>query len=334
MQSPPLAAAAGATTAPPTTPRTVVVLGTGGTITGVADDPDDELGYRSAQRSVADLVGGLDHTAAVLETEQIAQVDSKDMGAAIWLSLAARIAHHLTRAEVAGLVVTHGTDTLEETAYFLQRVLAPVRPVVLTGAMRPASLRRADGPGNLRDAIGLALGPAGAGVKVVMNGAVHEGGAVRKAHSRRLDAFTSGRSGPWTRLVGGALVARRAAIPLAPGLGLAALNAYPEAWPWVEIVTACSAPRAAAVQALRNAGVRGLVVATTGNGTLHAALEHALREATRAGVAVLRATRCLEGGIVETAAQAAAGLPSAGALTPVQARIELMLRLMGPAARG
>ena len=123
------------------TPAIVVILGTGGTIAGASQVPGDNVHYRAAQLGVQQLVDAVPGLAGqALESEQVAQVDSKDMEFGIWLTLTRRVEFHLARAEVAGIVVTHGTDTLEETAYFMQRVLAPRKPVVFTAAMRPADL--------------------------------------------------------------------------------------------------------------------------------------------------------------------------------------------------
>jgi L-asparaginase len=152
----------------------VVILGTGGTIAGVAPEGRGELAYQAAQLSVETLVQAAPELAdASLETEQVAQVDSKDMTHAIWQTLGQRVHHHLVRDEVVGVVITHGTDTMEETAYLLHRVLAPKKPVVLTGAMRPASSRQADGPDNLVNAVAVAREPGAHGVLVVMAGTVH-----------------------------------------------------------------------------------------------------------------------------------------------------------------
>ena len=150
----------------------------------------------------------------VLESEQVAQLDSKDMDFATWRALAGRVARHLARPEVAAIVVTHGTDTLEETAYFLQRVLAPAKPVVLTAAMRPATSRLADGPQNLADASPSRWPRAGArGVVVVVAGTVHSALDVRKVHPYRLDAFGSGDAGPIARVEEG----RAALVPALAG---------------------------------------------------------------------------------------------------------------------
>ena len=116
----------------------VVVLGTGGTIAGTAQDAADNVGYTAAQLGIEQLVRAVPALASTrLDVQQIAQLDSKDMDFATWHLLARTVAGQLARAEVAGIVITHGTDTLEETAFFLQRVLAPSKPVVLTAAMRP-----------------------------------------------------------------------------------------------------------------------------------------------------------------------------------------------------
>ena len=185
---------------------TVVVLGTGGTIAGTAAQPGDNIGYTAAQLGAEQLVRAIPALAAVpLEAEQVAQIDSKDMDHATWQRLAQRVAFHLGRDDVAGVVITHGTDTLEETAYFLHRVFAPTKPVVLTAAMRPATAQLADGPQNLLDAVGVARHPRAQGVIVVMAGAVHRAVDVRKRHSYRVDAFGSGDAGPVAWIEEGAL---------------------------------------------------------------------------------------------------------------------------------
>lgn len=313
----------------------IVVLGTGGTIAGTAPSPADDSAYTAAQLSIAQLLATVPELAAVpIESEQVAQVDSKDMSHAVWQALARRVAHHMARAEVAGVVITHGTDTLEETAYFLQRVLAPAKPVVLTGAMRPATSVRADGPGNLRDAVQVALesGRNGrAGVVAVMAGKVHSARQVRKSHPTRLDAFDSGEADPlgvvqrdgvsW-RSDSACLAASDAEAPWP-----AALACDLAQWPRVEIVVSHAGAGGATVRALVAGGVHGLVVAATGNGTVHQELEAALLVAQAQGVAVRRSARSGDGHVRGTSAQ---GLQGAGELSPVKARIELMLALMPP----
>ncbi len=311
----------------------VVILGTGGTIAGVASDAGNELRYRSASLGVEQLVAAAPELAArPIEAEQVAQVDSKDMTHAIWQALAQRVEFHLRRVDVSGVVITHGTDTMEETAYFLHRVLAPAKPVVLTGAMRPANARQADGPRNLADAVALAADEASGaqGVLVVMQGVVHGAADVRKVHPHHVDAFASGDVGPLARLDSGALHRLRA-WPAGQALGLALVERDVAEWPAVEIVTSHAGASGALIDALVRGGARGIVLACTGNGSLHEHIEQALDRAAWGGIQVLRATRCVDGAILE-GPDAAPKWPAAAALTPAKARVELMLRLMAGAS--
>ncbi|WP_295977308.1 asparaginase [uncultured Variovorax sp.] len=313
-------------------PRRVVVLGTGGTIAGRAASSGDNIGYTAAQVGVADLLGGIEAPDGVaLEAEQVAQVDSKDMSFPIWQQLARRCAHWLAQADVAGVVITHGTDTIEETAFFLHSVLVSHKPVVLTCAMRPATALSPDGPQNVRDAISVAAAQGARGVTVVCAGAIHSGVDIQKVHTYRLDAFASGDAGPVGYVEEGEV---RLVRPWPQG-GAAPVAKFFEAaelqWPRVEIVMSHAGATGAVVEALLQAGgaadpLRGLVLATTGNGTLHHALEAAALKAQDAGIAVLRATRCSSGRILPKTGDA---LRDAGSLTPVKARIALMLELMG-----
>ncbi len=312
----------------------IVVLGTGGTIAGTSAGPGQHLRYNSAQLGVAQLVQGLAPAAGLcIETEQVAQIDSKDMDESVWQRLAARCAHWLDQPNVAGLVITHGTDTLEETAFFLDRVLAPAKPVVLTCAMRPADALVPDGPQNLMDAIAVAATPGARGVVAVCAGAVHTARDVAKEHPYRLDAFTSGEAGVLGRVEEGRLRLLREWPVVAAG---AAAARYAQAvsratrWPRVEIVLNHAGATGALVQALVAQGVDGLVAAGTGNGTLGAPLQAALLEARAQGVAVVRTTRCARGQVLPYAGDL---LPDSGGLPPVKARVALVLDLLaGPAA--
>lgn len=302
----------------------VVVLGTGGTIAGTAPEPMDNVGYTAGQLGVAQLVQAVPALlSSALEAEQVAQLDSKDMSHAVWKALALRCAHHLARPEVAGVVVTHGTDTLEETAWFLQRVLAPAKPLVLTGAMRPATALQSDGPQNLLDAVRVAQWPGACGVVAVFAGQVHTARDVRKVHTYRLDAFGSGDAGPLGVVEEGRVRVFRP-WPHGSALGVDRLPDDGVQWPQVEILTSHAGAGGAVVSALRACGVRGIVVSGTGNGTLHRELDAALRDAQAHGVHVLRSSRCANGRVLEIGD----ALPAADDLPPAKARVELMLRLL------
>lgn len=319
--------------------KNVVVLGTGGTIAGTASSASDNIGYTAAQLGVAQLLDAVPALSGVLAghgllSEQVAQVDSKDMRFDIWRVLAQRAAWHLAQPEVQAVLITHGTDTLEETAYFLHAVLplalTRTKPVVLTCAMRPASSQSPDGPQNLLDAVCVALSPGVQGVVAVCAGTVHGARDVQKIHTYRLDAFNSGDAGPLAYVEEGRIRQLRPwpDSDSVPGR----LDSLPEAnsWPRVEVVMSYAGCSGAVVDALLQpvegmAPLRGLVVAATGNGTLHADLEAALRRAQRAGVAVVRASRCTNGRVLPAAGSS---FDDSKGLSPVKARIALMLALM------
>ena len=341
----------------------IAVLGTGGTIAGLAERPEDQIGYKAGALPVGELLCTLKVPEGVsLVGTSIAQIDSKDMTHGVWQVLAREVVRGIHAPAIDAIVVTHGTDTIEETAWFLREVLHAARetykPVVLTCAMRPASSIAADGPQNLRDAIATARAlveanlaepptrpwdhpPAFPTVVVVCGGAVHTAQQVRKVHPYRLNPFESGDVGPcgyveegklrWIRAPFDRHVPESSATPGRGELLTRVMNAV--SWPRVEIVHSHAGSDAYLVDlicAAREApggaaGVQGLVVATTGNGTVHESLEAALVRAQRAGLRVIRATRCTDGSIVPGGAHS---LPASPHLSPVKARVSLMLELL------
>lgn len=317
----------------------MVILATGGTIAGTAAHASQGVGYMAAQLGVAQLLAAVpdlgDVAGGGLLTEQVAQLDSKDMDVDTWLHLARRCAHWLARDEIGAVVITHGTDTLEETAWFLEQVLPLAshgKPVVLTCAMRPATALLADGPQNLRDAVATAVDAHARGVLVVAAGEVHGARAVRKQHPYRVNAFSSAELGPMGWVEEGYV--RWQQLPREADVGPVghpALEDLPagDSWPWVEWVSSHAGCDGRAVDALVALGVQGLVVAATGNGTVHHALEAALERALRVGVAVWLSTRCSEGQLVAASArQEGLSRPQTVALPPAKARISLQLELL------
>ncbi len=303
----------------------VVIIGTGGTIAGTAAQPHDTIGYRAGVLGAADLVAAVPALAdAALECVSLAQIDSCDMDHATWLRLGQALRRHLARPEVAGVVVTHGTDTLEETAFFLHHTVKADKPVVLTAAMRPATAPSPDGPQNLVDAVAVAGRSGVRGVLAVLGGAVLAGAELRKLHGWRLDAFCSGDAGPLTLLQGGDWRVLRA-WPDEPPRHAAVLDTEADGWPVVDIVTSHAGARGATLDALVAAGARGIVLAGTGNGSVHGALLAAAQRAVAQGVVVRRASRCIAGGVVGAPP---GSLPCAGPVTPAQARVLLMLELI------
>jgi L-asparaginase len=316
--------------------RRLVVLGTGGTIAGRATRANDNVGYVAGQVAVSDLVAMVPALAACpLDVEQVAQINSKDMVLNVWQALAARVAEHLDRPEVAGIVITHGTDTIEETAFLLQTVLKPSKPVVLTCAMRPATALVPDGPQNLSDAVAVALHAEARGVVVVCAGRIHGATDVSKVHPYRTDPFDSGDAGtlgcveeaqlrmfrPWPEAVPEGTFDAAALQRLA---GAAVL-------PRVELIFSHANADGEVVRALlghtTTAGpLRGIAVAGTGNGTVHDDLLAALKQAQASGIEVVVASRCAHGRVVPHSGQP---LPDSAGLSPVKARLALALRLLG-----
>jgi L-asparaginase len=317
--------------------KKIVVLGTGGTIAGLRAAAGE--GYHAAQLSVQQLLGGLGPNLGLdLVVEQVAQIDSKDMSREVWQALLARCHHWLEQADVSGLVITHGTDTVEETAWFLSEVLAPFKPVVLTCAMRPADAPDADGPRNLSEALRVAADTQAHGVMVVCAGEIHGARDVQKVHPTRLQAFGSGDAGVCGRVSDAGVAWLRSPVVSSRAWdteAMARLMALP-AWPRVEILLSHALADGGHIAALLDrelmqrldlAPVRGLVVAGTGNATVHEALIRPLQEAQAAGVSVAYVTRCAEAdGVLAPSSKGSAAALAPG-LSPVKARISLILEL-------
>jgi len=285
--------------------RDVVLLATGGTIASRRD----ASGSAVAAVSGADLVAGLPIQADVrVQVDDVLRVGGYLMTLPLMAVLAERACEHLRRPEVAGLVVTHGTDTTEETAFLLDLVGADERPVVLTGAQRPADAPDSDGPANLADAVAVAAAPAarGLGALVVFGGRVFAARGVRKSHTLAVDTFTSPSGGAigWVR-DGRVQVElrprRRPALPLPPG----ALDA----------------------------GARGIVLEATGAGNANPTVCQAVGELSRRGVVLVTSTRVEAGPVAALYGNGGgtdlvrAGAVASGALRPSQARVLLAVLL-------
>ena len=324
----------------------IVVLGTGGTIAGRL------LPGGSSYQAGAFALDALLADRDTLELVDVAQVDSKDMDLPVWRGLVTALAAALARPEVQGVLVTHGTDTVEDTAWLIQALFGQAgKPIVFTCAMRPADHVAPDGPGNLADALAVVREPlaAGRGVLLVCAGQVHSARLVRKAKAWALDAFTSDSAGAegwvhegrvcWRAGVqatsgAGASHAVDAADD-SPGDGLAlspqaALRAQQrllsQEWPWVEIVTASALASSRVVPALVQAGVQGLVIAATGAGTVHRDWLEAVAE-VRPDLPVVVACNCDLAGMPVQASD----LPSTN-LSPRKAKVSMALRILSQGA--
>ena len=308
----------------------LLLLSTGGTIAGSGATSTQVNTYAAGALSGDALLAAVPELQqlATIRVESIASVDSADLQFSHWRLLVARIREaFLTQPDLAGVVITHGTNTLEETAWLLQLLIDDPRPVVLVGAMRPATALSADGPLNLYQAVEVAIDPqaCGRGVLAVLDGEIHGARAVTKVATQGVGAFRSTGAGPlgWVDDAG----VHWPAAPGAPLVPFAALT-LSSSWPQVAILHGCVQPPAALIPALLQAGVQGLVFTGTGAGQLSAVERTALDQWDGPLPLMLRANRCGSGPVHRCADHARLGLLPAGTLSPQKARVLLLLALM------
>ena len=310
----------------------IVVLATGGTIAGTQADPM-KAGYRSGTVRVGDLIRAVPRISGLADVtgEQFSNIGSRNMGDRIWLKLAGRVNSLLKRGDVGGIVITHGTDTMEETAWFLNLVVKSGKPVVMTGAMRPSTAIGADGPANLFNAVAVAAHPdaGGRGVLVALNDEIHFAREVEKRDSTRPDAFESRNRG----LAGaaGTGVVRFFGRPAAPHTAASEFSVGgAHALPRVDIVYSHANMRRDFIDCAVEKGAAGIVLAGVGAGNAADPALAALSDATRKGVAVVRSSRT-GGGIVMRNIEVdddRMGTIAAMEFNPQKARVLLMLALM------
>ncbi len=316
----------------------IALVATGGTIAGTATSPIDITGYSAAQLAAADLLAAVPQlaTLADIRAEQLFSIDSKDMSPAHWLILLRRVQALVDDDDVDGVVITHGTDTLEETAYFLDITLATAKPVVLTAAMRPATALSADGPLNLYQAVQVASRPTAgrAGVLAVLGDRIIPAAQVSKHHPSAVDAFSS----------------RDALSMVATDSQLHALAPYrhsrihlPDSvhtLPPVELLIVGAGSSAALASAVMRAlaraslltGAAGLVLALPGNASLPASWAAAIEADLPPSVPLVLASRCGAGVSAQRPDRPNSWLQSA-TLDPFKARVRLIAGL-GAGLRG
>lgn len=310
----------------------IAVLATGGTIAGAQADATS-AGYKAGSFSVNDLLAAVPQLSGIAEirAEQVANVGSQNMTHAVWRALAERVNTLCQDASVAGIVITHGTDTLEETAYFLSLVIQHDKPVVLVGAMRPATALGAEGPANLYNAVALARHPdaRGRGPLVVMNEDVHYAREIQKIASAGLCAFASPNRGRAGVMHGGApcFYSRNTTTHTTQSeFSLALLERA--GWPRVDIVYAHANLQADLIEFLADS-VDGIVLAGVGDGNATDLAIDALSRAADSGVAVVRSSRTGSGFVARDVEldDGSLGFIAARDLNPQKARILLMLAM-------
>ena len=311
---------------------TIVVLATGGTIAGAASS-DVQAAYTSGQVGVQQLLAAVPQAKklAVLRGEQISNIGSQDMNDEVWLKLARRINELTAASDVDGVVITHGTDTIEETAYFLNLVVKSRKPVVLTAAMRPSTALSADGPLNFYNAVAVAANKesAGRGVLVVLNDWIHGASSLTKTSTTAVQTFLSPLSGLMGTVAYGDVDFYRGPVGHHTTESEFALDGVTEL-PRVDIVMAYENMDGALIDAAVAAGAKGVVVAGVGNGNLTAPAVNALAKHAKNGVVCVRASRVTTGRVGRNVEldDDKLGFVASMNLNPQKARVLLRLALL------
>jgi L-asparaginase len=310
----------------------IVILATGGTIAGAGASSTGSA-YTSGQVKIEAMIDAVPNIRklANLRGEQIANVGSQDMSVKVWLDLANGINKLLKSSDVDGIVITHGTDTQEETAFFLNLVVKSDKPVVLTGSMRPSTALSADGPLNMYNAVALAASPKakGYGVMVVMNDEIHSAHAVKKMMSTPVQTFQS----PDEGMIGTVIFGDVQLFHKPHGLNTTgsefSVDGLKEL-PRVDIVYGCADMSTDLIDIMVKAGAKGIVIAGVGDGNMNAGTLEAAKKATKAGITVVRATRVPIGAVLINGEvnDKEFGTICSDELNPQKARVLLMLALL------
>ena len=310
----------------------VVVLATGGTIAGAAAS-DVQAAYTSGQVGVDQLLAAVPQAKklAALRGEQIANIGSQDMNDEVWLKLAKRVNELVAMSDVDGVVITHGTDTIEETGYFLNLVVKSRKPVVLTAAMRPSTALSADGPLNFFNAVAVAANKdaAGRGVLVVVNDWIHGASSLTKASTTAVQTFLSPLRGLVGTVAYGECEFYRGPVgknTVDSEFSLDGVTALPR----VDIVMAHENMDGVLIAAAAAAGAKGIVIAGVGNGNMTKIALDALAAQAKKGIVCVRSTRVATGRVgrkVEVDDDAL-GLVASDDLNPQKARVLLRLALL------
>ena len=310
----------------------VVIVATGGTIAGSAEAAT-AAGYQSGAVGVDILIAAVPQLKdiAVVTGEQVASIGSQDMNDEVWLKLAKRVNAILAQPDVAGVAVTHGTDTMEETSYFLNLVVKSDKPVVLTGSMRPSTAMSADGPLNIFNAVAIAADPKarGRGVMVAVDDDIHSGHDIIKFHSTDVATMRSGEAG----LIGASLFGKNTwyRTPIAVHTSKSEFSVDGvTALPRVDIIYAHANMSPDIITSAVTNGAKGLVIAGVGDGNLTAPGLEAVKAAIAKGVVVVRSSRT-NGGIIRRNIEVnddQIGTVTSMELNPAKARVLLQLALL------
>jgi L-asparaginase len=322
---------AGAATAQAKKPK-IVIVATGGTIAGASGAATD-AGYTSGAVGIDQLVAAVPQMKDIVTIagEQIASIGSQDMNDEVWLKLGKRVNEILAQPDVTGVAITHGTDTMEETSYFLHLIVKSDKPVVLTGSMRPSTAMSADGPLNIYNAVAIAADPqaVGRGVMVTVDDDIHSAHDIVKFHTTDVGTMRSGEAG----LLGATLFGKNTWYRTPAGvhgkasdLSIDGVNALPR----VDIIYAHANMSPDIISSAVANGAKGLVIAGVGDGNMTAPALEAVKAAIAKGVVVVRSSR-VNGGIIRRNIEVSddqLGTVASMELNPAKARVLLQLVLL------
>jgi len=311
----------------------IYILATGGTIAGKQASKEDP-GYKAGSFKVEDLIDAVPELKEVanLKGEQISNIGSQDMNDAVWLKLAKKINELLEQPDVDGIVVTHGTDTLEETAYFLNLVVKSKKPVVLTASMRPATSISADGPMNLYQSVVVATHKeaAGIGVLCVLNDEIHYAAEITKTHTVNPATMKSPNRGLAGKCDAEICTFFSPTIRRHTTQSEFALSGDLTELPQVEIIYAHANLKRNLLDAAVKSGAKGIVIAGVGDGNMSQEVEDAAAGYAKEGIVIVRSSR-VGAGIVKSNVEVnddKLGFVAARELNPQKARILLQLALI------
>ncbi len=301
----------------------IAVIGTGGTIAGTAESAT-RAGYSPAQLTVDAILSSAPQIGEIAEITgiQLCNISSQAMNSTIWLKLAHTVDSLFASGNCDGVVITHGTDTMEETAYFLNLTIKYGNPVILVGAMRPATGLSADGPMNLYNAVSLASNPVSRnkGVMILMNDYILSADDVTKTNSVNTNAFECPNYGPLGVMRGGEPIFFREPLlknTITSEFSISEINSLER----VDIVYSYADADATAFDAFIDKGAKGIVIAGVGHGNFSPAICSAAAKATQRGIAVVRSTRIIRGGVTTDLEEPFAGQISSYYKSPQKSRI-------------
>ena len=309
----------------------VKILATGGTIAG-AGNSADRAGYTAGALPIDELLNAVPqiHKIATVTGEQISSVGSQDMTIEIWKKLAVRINQIFANNEADAVVITHGTDTQEETAYFLDLTVPFKNAVVITGSMRAATAISADGPKNLYDAVTVAASPSskGKGVLVSFNESIFDSRDVVKLSTTKLNAFGSPNTGPIGQVYDGKVeyyTQSLREVNVGTPFKVDAATKFPK----IDIIYMYCDASSDLINCAVSNGAKGIIIAGVGNGNFNKAYTEAITAAVKKGVIIVRASRTPSGRVVleDEIDDKQLGTIVSDDLNPQKARVLLMLAL-------